>query len=430
MNVRHVVVAISTTLALLLLGIGCGALEGGEEEGGGEGGPIKIGHLAPRSGFLGQIGAQSVKGAQFAVDEINANGGIDGRQLQLLTRDSVDPGVAVQKATALINQEQVVALSGEISSASGMAIADIAKRNKKLYINSGWNSNEGRSEKCNWYTFHIDGNNNMYVESTGLALTKFAGQQAGQQKRDKWYFLTSDYAFGHDLLEEAKELLNQQGGTIVGSDLVPTGTNDFSTYITKVRNANPELIFLNLAGEDQTTFLQQYTAEFGAPIDVSGGVMDTLQFWSVGANALTGVWPATYYHKIDTQENQDFVTRWREKHDGPPDNQAWQDYIAIKVIAEAIKETGSTNSDELVKFLESGHEFDVLKERPAKFRKLDHQLMYDMYAVRIDSEDMEDQYDIFNILQPVPGPGEDLEQIQIPKQESNCEFEAAGAPGE
>jgi branched-chain amino acid transport system substrate-binding protein len=395
--------------------VGCGNLRGAG--GGGNEGPIRIGHMAPRSGFLGQLGAQAAMGAEFAVDEINEAGGINGRMLELIEEDTPDPGVAVQKATALVNQNQVDVLMGEISSASGLAIADIAQRNQKLYMNTGWNSNAGRSEQCNRYTFHIDGNNSMYVGAVGLWVTE-------NIQRKNWYFLTADYAFGHDLLNESQKLLEQQGGEAIGSDLVPTGTTDYSSYIIKIRNANPELIFLNLAGTDQTTFLKQYTAEFGAPIDVTGGVMDTVQFWAVGAQDLTGVWPATYYHQIDTPENRDFVQRWREQHNNtPPDNQAWHDYVAVKILAEAMTETGSTNSDELVEFLESGHEFNVLKERPARFRQLDHQLMYDMYAVRVKRENAEDQHDIFEILQPVPGEGQDLERIQIPEEDSQCQFE-------
>jgi branched-chain amino acid transport system substrate-binding protein len=398
---------------------GCSALEQSEEaqvEGGAgaESGPIIVGHLTPKSGFLGQLGAQDLAGARFAVEEINENGGLLDRQIEIVSEDSVDPGVAVQKATRLVEEEQVDALFGEISSASGLAIADIADRTETIYFNTGWNSNEGRSEQCSQYVFHIDGNNSMYVSTVGLSVTE-------QSEADQYYMLTADYAFGHDLRKETLRLLEDVDGELIGDVLVPTGTRDYTTHIRKINAAKPDAVFLNLAGEDQTTFLKQYTQEYGAPYEVTGGVMDTLQFWAAGEGNLTGTWPATYYHMTDTPANKEFVAAWREAHnDVPPDNQAWQSYVAVKIWADAVEEAGTIATDEVVETLRSGMEFDVLKERPASFRKLDNQLMYDMSAVKVNAKDMEDEHDIFDILEPVPGPDRELGAIQIPEELSKC----------
>lgn len=404
--------------AAISLTTACSALEQSEEgedgANGADAGPITIGHLTPKSGFLGQLGAQDLKGARFAVEEINEDGGLLGRQVELNSEDSVDPGVAVQKATQLVEDEQVDALFGEISSASGLAIADIADRTQTVYFNTGWNSNEGRSGQCSRYVFHIDGNNSMYVSTVGLSITE-------QAESADYYMLTADYAFGHDLREETLRLLEEADGELVGDVLVPTGTRDYTTHIRKINAAEPDAVFLNLAGEDQTTFLKQYTQEYGAPYEVTGGVMDTLQFWAAGEQNLTGTWPATYYHMTDTPANKEWVSAWREAHnDVPPDNQAWQSYIAVKIWADAVEEAGSIATDEVTETLRSGMEFDVLKERPASFRELDNQLMYDMSAVKVDADDMEDQHDIFDIVEPVPGPDRELDAIQIPEELSEC----------
>ena len=352
------------------------------------------------------------------MDEINAAGGLLGRQIELVSEDSVDPGVAVQKATQLVEAAQVDALFGEISSASGLAIADIADRTQTIYFNTGWNSNEGRSEQCTPYVFHIDGNNSMYVSTVGLSVTE-------QSEADSYYMLTADYAFGHDLRKETLRLLEDaEGAELIGDVLVPTGSRDYTTYIRKINAAAPDTVFLNLAGEDQTTFLKQYTQEYGAPYEVTGGVMDTIQFWAAGAENITGTWPATYYHKTDTPENAEWVARWREAHgDVPPDNQAWQSYIAVKIWADAVEEAGTVATEDVVETLRSGMEFDVLKERPAVFRTLDNQLMYDMSAVSVNTADMEDEYDIFDIIEPVPGPDRELDAIQIPEDLSKCNMD-------
>ena len=405
--------------AALILSAGCGLLSDKEQssQAAGEKGPIQIGHLTPKSGFLGQVGAQDLAGVEFAVDEINGSGGLLGRQVKLISKDDVDTGVAVQNATKLVETNRVDALFGEISSASGLAIAGIADRSKTVYFNTGWNSNVGRGKDCSRYVFHTDGNNTMYVSTVGLSVTKNA-------KANKYYILSADYAFGQDLRKETKLLLSRVKGTqVVGDVLAPTGTSDYTTYIRGIQAAAPDTVFLNLAGADQTTFLKQYTQEYGAPYNVTGGVMDTVQFWAAGRKNIAGVWPATYYHKLDTPANKQFVTRWREAHGNvPPDNQAWQSYVGVKVWADGVKKAGTVDDQKVVEALRSGMEFDVLKKRPAVFRKLDNQLMYDTEAVKVKApgESAEDQYDLFDIVEEVPGLGQDLEAIQIPADRSGC----------
>jgi branched-chain amino acid transport system substrate-binding protein len=92
---------------------------------------------------------------------------------------------------------------------------------------------------------------------------------------------------------------------------------------------------------------------------------------------------------------------------------------------KAIEETGGTDSGAIVEYLEGGPEFDILKGRPGKFRDWDHQLLQEMYVVRVkEPSEAKDQWDIFEILEPQPGPDEDLEVIQPTQEENACNFEA------
>lgn len=377
---------------------------------------IKIGHLTPRTGFLGQLGAYAVMGAQLAVEEANAKGGVLGRPVEVIYEDSVNPGTAVQKARKLIEKDKVQALLGEISSASCLAISDVAQEAEILFINTGSNSDEIRGARCHRYNFSTEANNTMYINAIGRWLIN-------NQKFTRWYFLTADYAFGHDLYRVSKKLLLEHGGTELGNDMVPTNTPDYSSYILKLKSINPDLVFLNLAGVDQTTFLKQYR-EFGTPFETAGGVMDTVQFWAVGPDALTGVWPALWYHTIDAPGTKEFTERFIKKFQKPPDNQAWSDYTTIRIVLEAMEKTGSSDSKDLVKYLESGAEFDIYKGRPCKFRDWDHQLMQPMYMVRPKKkEQMKDEWDIFEVIGEVPEKEESLEVIMVKKEESGCNLE-------
>jgi len=316
----------------------------------------------------------------------------------------------------LIEKNNVHVLLGEISSASALAISEVAQRHKTLFFNTGANSDELRSASCHRYTFCVEGGNTMYVSAIARWLIR-------EKKMNRWYFLTADYAFGHDLYRVSSTFLERNGGTNLGNDMVPTGTTDYSSYILKIMAAKPDMVFSCLAGVDINTFLKQFR-EFGSPYEVSGGASGTALFWAVGVDSLTGVWQCMWYHKVDKPGVAEFTDRYRKRYGKPPENCAWADYTGINIYLEAVEKTGTTDCRELVEFLESGVTFDIMKGRPASFRKLDHQLMQPMFVVRIsDRDEMEDEWDIFKVIEEVPRPDEPLEVIQIPVEESECEME-------
>ncbi len=381
---------------------------------------IRVGHLTPRTGFLGQLGDYGVKGAEMAVAEINAAGGVLGREVELFSEDSVNPGVAVTKAQKLVERNKVDFLIGEISSGSGLAIAGQAKRFKKLYVNTGWNSDAGRGSNCNRYLFHVEACNTMY--------TKTIGQWQVRQnliKGASWYMLTADYAFGHDLFRVSSRFLKQQGGILLNNDMVPTNTPDYSAYILKIRQAKPDFVYINLAGVDQTTFLKQFR-EYGLPYSIAGGVMDTIPFWAAGIESLSGHWQSLWYHGLQTEGSKAFTKAFLDRYAGrPPDNQAWGDYIGMKIVLGAMNELKSTDSIKLIEHFEKGATFDLLKGREGRFRDWDHGLLQEMYVVKVkDPAQMKDKWDIFEIVEPSPAPDQSLELIHPTKEENPCTFEA------
>src|SRR5690606_10293796 len=114
--------------------------------------PIKIGHLTPMTGFLGALGDYAVMGVQLAAEQINASGGLLGRKIEVLSEDSVNPQVASSKAQRMIERDHVVALMGEISSASALAMSQVAARNKTLFLNPGPRSDTPRGNDRNRQT--------------------------------------------------------------------------------------------------------------------------------------------------------------------------------------------------------------------------------------------------------------------------------------
>jgi branched-chain amino acid transport system substrate-binding protein len=381
---------------------------------------IRIGHITPRTGFLGQVGEYGYKGAVLAVEEANAAGGVLGRKIEMIAEDSVNPATAVTKANKLVERDQVICLIGEISSASGLAIGEQAQRYKIPFFNTGCNSDALRGANCKRYMFHIEGSNTMYTKTIGTWQL-----QQNLIKGARWYFLTADYAFGHDLYKVSSRFLEQNGGVILHNDFVPTNTADYSAYILKIRQFKPDFVYLNLAGVDQTTFLKQYK-EYGLPYQLAGGVMDTAPFWATGLDALSGHWQSLWYHGLNIPASRAFTERFVKKYGLPPENQAWGDYIGVRIVLQTIAETKGTEASRIVQHLEKGAEFDLLKARKGKFRDWDHQLLQEMYVVNVkDKSKSKDQWDIFDIVETVPGPKESLELIQPTQQENPCNLPAA-----
>ncbi len=378
---------------------------------------IRIGHLTPRTGFLGPLGEYGVMAIDLAVEEINAKGGVMGRKIELLKEDSVNPQTASTKAERMIERDKVACIIGEISSASCLTIAQVAQRTKTLFINTGGNSDALRGSDCKRYMFHVESQNSMYVKTAGRAHLR-----DGLVKGKKWYSLTADYAFGHDLLKVSKRFMEANGGQFAGDDLVPTDAADFSSYLLKIRDAKPDLVVINLAGNQITNFLKQY-AEFGLTFPVGGFGFDTALAWAAGKGNFVGTWPVVWHHLIDTPGTKAFVGAFTKKYGKPPENQAWGDYIAMKIVAQTLNDVKSLESPKIIEHFEKGAKFDLLKTREGYFRASDHQLMHEMYTVTaLPADKVKNQWDIFTSGDPVPGPNESLEVIAATKEENSCTF--------
>ena len=380
-------------------------------------GPIKIGHLTPMTGFLGALGEYAAQGIKMAADEINASGGVLGRQLEVLTEDSVNPQVAATKAQRMIERDQVAFLMGEISSASALTISQVAARNKKLFMSIGARSDVLRGKDCNRYTFHVDIPVTVMVNAVGQALLR------DNMVRGKRIFsLTADFLFGHDLSKVARKFWANNGGTLVGDELVPTDATDFSPYLVKIRQARPDLIASNLAGNQVTNFVKQY-AEFGLPYPVVGFNLNTADAWAAGEGNLGGIWPTVWHHELQTPGSKAFVANFIKRFNRVPENHAWIEYVSLRMLAQAINATKSVDTDKIIAYFESEAEFDILKGRKAYFRSWDHQLMQEAYPFTVKPKGTyKEKWDFLKFGEAVPAPNQPLDLLATTKEENTCKM--------
>jgi branched-chain amino acid transport system substrate-binding protein len=380
---------------------------------------IKIGHLTPLTGFLGAIGSYAQLGVKLAAEELNQSGGILGRPIDLISEDSVNPATASTKAQRMIEQDGAVVLLGEISSASSLTIMQVAQRNKKVFFSTGARSDALRGKDCNRYAFHCDIPNTVMVNAVGTAL-----KQQGMVKGKRFFTLTADYIFGHDLLSAAKIFFAANDANLIGDELIATDVTDFSPYLLKVRQAKPDVVCCNLAGNQVTNLVKQY-AEFGFPYPLVGFNLNTGDAWAAGAGNLSGTWPTVWYHTLDNPESKAFVAAFTKKYGKPPENHAWIDYVTLKLLAQAVNETKSTDSEALIAYFEKQAQFDIMKARKAYFRSWDHQLVQEAYPFTVKpKEEMKDQWDMLVLGNAVPAADAPLESIYPTKAQNPCEMKA------
>jgi branched-chain amino acid transport system substrate-binding protein len=239
-------------------------------------------------------------------------------------------------------------------------------------------------------------------------------------KGKKFFTLTADYIFGHDLARAAKDFFNENGGQLIGDELVATDVTEFSPYLLKIRQAKPDVVCSNLAGNQVTNLIKQYS-EFGLPYPIVGFNLNTADAWAAGADNLTGTWPTVWHHDLDVPASKTFVANFVKKHGKPPENHAWIEYISLKILAQAITETKGTDTEALIAYLEKQPEFDILKGRKGYFRSWDHQLMQEAYPFSVKPKaQIKNQWDTLALGPAVPGANESLEVLSVTKAQNAC----------
>ncbi|HEY5216101.1 MAG TPA: ABC transporter substrate-binding protein [Pseudolabrys sp.] len=289
----------------------------------------------------------------MAEEEINKAGGVMGRQLDVMSEDSVNPATGATKAQRMLDQDGATVLMGEINSATALTIMQVAARNKRFFMQVGARSDALRGKNCNKYTFHVDIPSTVMVNAVGKALVR-----DNMMKGKKFYTLTADYLFGHDLRGAANAFFAANGGNPIGDELVATDVTDFSPYLLKIRQAKPDIVCSNLAGNQVTNLIKQY-AEFCLPFPIVGFNLNTADAWAAGEGNLAGTWPTVWYHTLEVPASKTFVANFIKKNGKPPENHAWIEYVSLKMMAQAMNETKSTDTDKLIAYFEKEPKFDI-----------------------------------------------------------------------
>jgi len=339
--------------------------------------PVKIGQIDSTTGNFAVLGQSQIAGATLAVAELNARGGILGRPVELHVEDDAgSPSTGLDKAGRLLDQENVDFFIGTTSSAVSLSLSQFAAAHSKVFMCTGGHVDKLTGPSCNWATFRVC--------STTWILTSGDSKILVDKFGKKWYFLTTDYAFGHSEQTDYTKQVTALGGTIVGGALVPVGTADFSSYLIQVKAAAPDVLCLLLAGDDQINAMKQIT-QFGInqSIKIGGALFELEQIAALPEAARYGVWTFEWYwNQPGVPHVADFVKRYVAANNGKyPSQRSWFGYVSVHALALASEKAGSTDAVKVAKALEGlvlPPEVALQPGAPA-FRAEDHQLMLGMF---------------------------------------------------
>jgi branched-chain amino acid transport system substrate-binding protein len=365
--------------------------------------PVKIGLDNPLTGTFAALGKNELIGAQLALDQINANNGILGRKVELLVEDSTsgDTATAVQKADKLIDRDKVDFLIGNINSALAQAMANESNQKGKFHIVPGGHTDSVTGKQCHWNVFRVCNTTRMETNSVSKLLLSSYGK--------KWYFITTDYAFGHSLQEGFEASLKEASGTELGADYTPLGTTDFSANLIKAQSTNPDAIILLLAGDDMINCLKQ-AVQFGLnqKIHIAGAQQELEVNKGLPPDALFGDWVFEWYWKQPGVPHvEQFVADIRKRANGNvPTARTWFGYAAIhtcKLAAEKAKSLDSVALAKAMQALELPPEVALMPNTPY-YRKGDNQLMPTLFVGQSQPAPAGgDKEDLFKVGQLVKG---------------------------
>jgi branched-chain amino acid transport system substrate-binding protein len=324
--------------------LGLATLSGGAAAQSADKRPIVIAVPVGLSGVNSVVAPAVVQSAELAVEELNAKGGIMGRPVKLMPLDDESgPAGAVKAFNTAIRQHKADVIITMETSAARNAGAPIADRAKTLFIYTSFY--EGRA--CGKYLYV----NAWVPEQIVSPLVNF---MTDEKKVKKWFVLGSDYAFGRGLIEPAKKMITQLGGTILGEEYQPLQQSDWTAIISKIRAANPDgIMYATSGGGPNIDFMKQFKAA-GLKMPVGSLSIDELTA-EQGGNAAEGVYyTGDYFTGIDNAENKTFLEAMKKKFGAnlkTPNSLSEPQYDGIHAYAMAVEKAKSTDADKVAAVL-------------------------------------------------------------------------------
>jgi branched-chain amino acid transport system substrate-binding protein len=341
--------------------------------------PIRIGEINSYSA-IPQFTQPYKQGWQLAVEEINAAGGLLGRKVEVIARDDAGkPEDALRHAIELTSQEKVDVLAGGFLSNVGLALADHAAKNKRIFVASEPLTDAIVWDKGNRYTFRLRAS--TYMQAAMLV------EEAAKLPAKRWATLAPNYEYGQSAVASFKELLKAKRPDVefVGEQWPALGKIDAGSSLSALMQSKPDAIFNVTFGADLAKLVREGNQRSIFPkIPVVSMLSGEPEYLEVLKDETPKGWIVTGYpwDQIDTKEHASFAANYYKKFKENPKLGSVVGYATMQAIFAGIKKAGSTDNEKLIVAMR-GLKFST-PFGPAEFRAIDQQSTMGAYVGKLD----------------------------------------------
>jgi branched-chain amino acid transport system substrate-binding protein len=384
------------------------ALLGGAAQAEISGNAVKIGVMNDQSGLYADLAGQgSVEAARMAVEDFG--GSVGGAAIEVLSADHQNkPDVGSNVVRQWIDVDDVDVIVDVPTSSVALAVNEIVKEKDRVFLVSGAASTQLTGEACSPNTIHWTYDTYALAVGTGRAMVQEGG--------DSWFFITADYAFGHQLEEDTATVVKEEGGEVLGAVRHPLSSADFSSYLLQAQGSGAKVIGLANAGTDTTNAIKQAN-EFG--ITQAGQQLASLLLFLTDVNAL-GLEVAqdlvltTGFYWDMNDETRAWSERFNERVGQMPTMIQAGVYSAVSHYLKAIEAAGGDQAKPVIEQMKATPVNDFFAKNGTI--RDDGRMVHDMYLARVKSpEESTQKWDYYEILRTIPG-----EQAFLPLAESAC----------
>ncbi|MFT0531721.1 ABC transporter substrate-binding protein [Castellaniella hirudinis] len=380
---------------------------------------IRIGFITDMSGVYadgdGPGGAEAIR---MAIADLG--GSIQGKPIELLVADSRNKAdVSSALARDWFDNQQLDLLIGGTNSAASLAMSAVAAEKKKPFITSGAGASAFTNAQCNPYTIQYTYSTSGLARGTGAAVVGQGGKS--------WYFLTTDYTFGHELERDTAAVVTQSGGTVLGAVRTPLGVADFSSFILQAQSSGAGVLALANAGADLVNSLKT-AVEFGltktmTPVGLTATLLD---IHALGLEVTQGMYFTVPWFWNINPAAEAWSRRYLEKIGRMPTYGQAGDYSAATAYLGAVRDTGTDDADTIMQWLKS-HPVNDFFVRNGVIRA-DGRMMNDLTLLQVKTPaESTGPWDLHKVVATIPAA-----TAYGPLDASACPYvraRLAGAPG-
>jgi branched-chain amino acid transport system substrate-binding protein len=376
---------------------------------GGEG-TIKIGVMADMNGPLSSAsGRGSLEAARMAAEEFSWS--IGGKRIEIISADHQNkPDVGSEIARHWFDVEHVDVVADLSNSAVGFAVVDVAKPLNRIVLVSGPGSSDFTGKACASTSIHWTWDTYAAATSTARAIVS--------PDANTWFFIASDFAFGHALERDGARAVEKLGGKVVGSVWPPFNNSDFSSYLLQAQQSKASVIAFATGGQDTVNLVKQ-AAEFnlarsGMRIVPMQMMLDEIK--AIGLELGQGTYATIAFHHARSVEARKWAERFFERMNAMPTQIQAGTYSAVRHYLQAVKDLGNDEPLAVVAKMRATPVNDIFAT--GGYIREDGRMVHDMYLVQIKTPaESKDPWDLVKIIKTIRG-----DDAFRPLSESECPF--------